>query len=326
MMRAPLPARGRTFYSRRSCSFLWLGSGPAQDRTRKNPPLHQASPRGRLMRGGYVIDYKLFKLNRLRQNAQPKMSKVMSIRRLVATLLVAFGLVSSVSVASAQDWAKLETFAAANAALAAPVEGQPRVVLMGDSITEEWLRLRPDFFDGNGYVGRGISGQVSAQMLVRFRQDVIDLHPAAVVINAGTNDVAENQGPYSEDFAFGNIVSMTELAQANGIAVILTSVLPAAGFRWRPSVTDAADKIAALNVRIAAYAAEKGIPYVDYYTPMVVADSTRALNPDYSNDGVHPVPDGYAVMEPLVVEAINAALAAAQPASCPSHSACGCCR
>lgn len=250
------------------------------------------------------------------------MSKVMNIKGLCATLLVAFGLVSATCFSYAQDWGGLQRFAAANAELTDPVDGQPRVVLMGDSITEEWLRLRPEFFSSNGYVGRGISGQVSAQMLVRFRQDVIDLHPAAVVINAGTNDVAENQGPYSEDFTFGNIVSMTELAQANGIAVVLTSVLPAAAFRWRPAITDAADKIAALNVRIKAYAVAKGIPYVDYYTPMVVSDPSRALNPAYSNDGVHPVPAGYKVMEPLVKDAIAAAL----KNSCDSSDDCNCCR
>lgn len=250
------------------------------------------------------------------------MSKVMSIKSLCATLLVAFGWVSTICFSYAQDWGGLQTFAAANAALAEPAAGQPRVVLMGDSITEEWLRLRPDFFSSNGYVGRGISGQVSAQMLVRFRQDVIDLHPAVVVINAGTNDVAENQGPYSEDFAFGNIVSMTELARANGIAVVLTSVLPAAKFSWRPAITDAADKIAALNVRIKAYAEEQGIPYVDYYAPMVVADSSRALNPAYSKDGVHPVVAGYQVMEPLVCEAIGIALGNC----CDSADDCDCCR
>lgn len=249
----------------------------------------------------------------------------MSIRRLAATLVVAFGLISSVSVAFAQDWAKLGKFAEANAALGAPAEGQPRVVLMGDSITEIWPENRPAFFEGTGYVGRGISGQVSAQMLVRFRQDVIDLYPAVVVINAGTNDVAENQGPFDEDFTLGNIISMTELARANGIAVVLTSVLPAAGFRWRPALTDAADKIAALNARIRAYAAEQGIPYVDYYASMVVDDSSRALNPAYSKDGVHPLAAGFAVMEPLVVEAVAAALAAAQEAACQSSSDCDCC-
>ena len=223
-------------------------------------------------------------------------------------------------MAGAQDWGGLQRFAAANAELAEPVDGQPRVVLMGDSITEEWLRLRPDFFTNNGDVGRGISGQVSAQMLVRFRQDVIDLHPAAVVINAGTNDVAENQGPFDEDFTLGNIISMTELAQANGIAVVLTSVLPAAKFIWRPALTDAADKIAALNKRIRAYAAEKGIPYVDYYSQMVVSDPSRALNPAYSKDGVHPVSEGFVVMEPLVVEAIVEALGA-----CLLSGDCDCC-
>lgn len=248
----------------------------------------------------------------------------MNIKRLCATLIVAFGLVSPAFLSYAQDWGGLQRFAAANASLTAPAEGQPRVVLMGDSITEEWLRLRPDFFSTNGYVGRGISGQVSAQMLVRFRQDVIDLKPAVVVINAGTNDVAENQGPYSEDFALGNIISMTELAHANGIAVVLTSVLPAAAFRWRPAITDAADKIAALNARIKAYAKEQGIPYVDYYTPMVVSDPSRALNPAYSKDGVHPIVAGYQVMEPLVVEAITEALNSRRNAE--DAGDCDCCR
>lgn len=229
------------------------------------------------------------------------------------------GLLLSCFGAGAQDWAGLQRFAAANAALSAPAAGQPRVVLMGDSITEEWLRLRPDFFADNGYVGRGISGQVSAQMLVRFRQDVIALHPAAVVINAGTNDVAENQGPYDEDATFGNIVSMVELAQANGIAVVMTTVLPAASFSWRPALTDAADKIAALNVRLKEYAAAQGIPFVDYYAPMVVSDATRALNPAYSKDGVHPLPDGYQVMEPLVKAAVGQALQADDDCAC-------CCR
>lgn len=247
----------------------------------------------------------------------------MNIRKLSATLFVAMiGIFSFIHVASAQDWGGLKRFAAANAELAAPVEGQPRVILMGDSITEGWPEKHPAFFEQTGYIGRGISGQVSAQMLVRFRQDVIDLHPAVVVINAGTNDVAENQGPYDEDFTLGNIISMTELAQANDIAVVLTSVLPAAAFRWRPAITDGADKIAALNKRIRAYAKKQGIPYVDYYTSLVVSDSSRALNPAYSNDGVHPLAEGYAVMEPLVVEAVNAAFAAASQSS----SACGCCR
>ena len=245
----------------------------------------------------------------------------MSIKRLCAALMVAVGLFIALSPAVAQDWAGRQKFAAANAALAAPAEGQPRVVLMGDSITEIWPDRHSVFFGETGYIGRGISGQVSAQMLVRFRQDVIDLHPAVVVINAGTNDVAENQGPYDEDFTLGNIISMTELARANGIAVVLTSVLPAAGFRWRPAITDAADKIAALNARIRAYAAGQGIPYVDYYSSLVVDDPSRALNPAYSNDGVHPVTAGYVVMEPLLLEAIDKAL----KTSTPETEDCDCC-
>ena len=245
----------------------------------------------------------------------------MSIKRLCAALMVAVGLFIALSPAVAQDWAGRQKFAAANAALAAPAEGQPRVVLMGDSITEIWPDRHPVFFEETGYIGRGISGQVSAQMLVRFRQDVIDLHPAVVVINAGTNDVAENQGPYDEDFTLGNIISMTELARANGIAVVLTSVLPAAGFRWRPAITDAADKIAALNARIRAYATGQGIPYVDYYSSLVVDDPSRALNPAYSNDGVHPVTAGYVVMEPLLLEAIGKSL----KTSTPETEDCDCC-
>ena len=245
----------------------------------------------------------------------------MSARWFGATLLVAVALLLTSNRSDAQDWGGRERFAAANAALTTPVDGQPRVVLMGDSITEIWPDRHPSFFEETGYVGRGISGQVSAQMLVRFRQDVIDLHPAVVVINAGTNDVAENQGPYDEDFTLGNIISMTELARANGISVVLASVLPAAGFRWRPAITDAADKIAALNARIRAYAAEQGIPYADYYSALVVDDPSRALNPAYSNDGVHPVTAGYQVMEPLLVEAVAQALT---PAHTPSedHTCC----
>lgn len=232
----------------------------------------------------------------------------MDIRKPGVALLLTACLFSPFFGAFAQDWGGRKVFAAANAELTQPAAGLPLVVLMGDSITEIWPERHPSFFDGTGYVGRGISGQVSAQMLVRFRQDVIDLHPAVVVINAGTNDVAENQGPFDEAFTLGNIISMTELARANGIAVVLTSVLPAARFSWRPALTDAADKIAALNVRIKAYAEEQGIPYVDYYSSMVVPDASRALNPAYSKDGVHPVAEGYAVMEPLLAEAVQEAL------------------
>lgn len=181
---------------------------------------------------------------------------------------------------------------------------QPRTVLMGDSITEGWLDKHPGFFEEHGLIGKGISGQVSAQMLERFQTDVIDLHPAAVVINAGTNDIALNAGPYDPDRTFSNIVAMAEMARKADIRVLLTSVLPAARFGWRPSVTDGPVKIEALNERIRAYAKAEGMTYIDYYGSMVFGPE-RALNPDYSRDGVHPTLEGYYVMERLLLNALN---------------------
>lgn len=215
-------------------------------------------------------------------------------------------LVITCPLVRAQDWPGINRYAKANAELSAPAPGEARIVLLGDSITEGWAGQHPDFFRG-GYIGRGISGQVSTQFLARFRQDVIDLHPAVVVINAGTNDIAENQGPYDEDRTLGNIISMVQLARANGIKVILSSVLPAARFGWRPSITDGADKIASLNARIEAYAQREKLLYVDYYSAMV-SGPERALNPAFTRDGVHPTPAGYDVMEPLVRSAVEKAL------------------
>ena len=201
------------------------------------------------------------------------------------------------------EWAGLQRYAQANKELPQPGKKEKRVVF----ITEWWVSQRPSFFTDNNYIGRGIGGQTSYQFLLRFREDVINLSPQLVVINAGTNDIAENAGPYNEDYTFGNILSMVELAQAHKIKVILTSTLPAAAFGWNPRVKDAAAKIAALNVRVKKYAEEHDIPYVDYYQEMVFGDK-KALNPAYTQDGVHPTAEGYKVMERLIKPVIEQVL------------------
>ena len=228
--------------------------------------------------------------------------------KLALCLVVAF--VSSNMEIMAQknnDWAGLRRYAKPNKELPAPAKKENRVVFMGNSITEGWVEIRPDFFKENGYIGRGIGGQTSYQFVVRFRPDVINLKPTLVVINAGTNDVAENTGPFDLQTTFGNIVSMVELAKANKIKVILTSVLPAAKFGWNKNITDAPAKIEALNALIKEYAKKNKIPYVDYYTPMVTGPE-RALNPAHSKDGVHPTAEGYEVMEALIKPVIDKAL------------------
>ena len=209
--------------------------------------------------------------------------------------------------AQKHEFANYKRYATENAALAQPVKKEKRVVFMGNSITEGWVNTHPDFFKSNGYIGRGIGGQTSYQFLVRFREDVINLSPALVVINAATNDIAENTGAYHEDRTFGNIVSMVELAKANHIKVILTTTLPAAAFGWNPAIKDAPQKIASLNARLKAYAQTNKIPFVDYYSSMV-SGSNKALNPAYTKDGVHPTSEGYDVMENLIQQAINKTL------------------
>jgi alpha-L-fucosidase len=200
-----------------------------------------------------------------------------------------------------EDWANLHKYEKANAEVGLPKANEDRVVFMGNSITEGWVRNDPEFFHSNSYIGRGISGQTTMQMLLRFRPDVLDLKPKAVVILAGTNDIAANKGPVSIENTAGNIFSMVELAQANGIKVVLASVLPANRYSWRPAIYPA-DKIIALNKLIKAYAEEHNIVYLDYYSPMV--DNEKGLKSAYSKDGVHPTTKGFDVMEPLVQKAI----------------------
>ena len=209
------------------------------------------------------------------------------------------------SLLYAQDWPGLGRYQEANKELGAPVPGEKRVVFMGNSITEGWGKKYPEFFEGKPYVNRGISGQTTPQMLIRFRQDVIDLAPALVLIMAGTNDIAGNTGPSTLEMIEDNIISMAELAKANGIKVILCSVLPALDFGWKKGL-EPADKIIALNTLIKRYADKNGIPYLDYYSSLV--DKQKGLDVKYSTDGVHPTRAGYEVMSPLADEAIKKAL------------------
>jgi acyl-CoA thioesterase I len=203
------------------------------------------------------------------------------------------------------EWAYLSKYHDADLFLGPPARGEKRVVFLGDSITEEWGQVDGGFFAGKRYVNRGIGGQTTSQMLVRFRQDVIDLKPSAVVILGGTNDIAENGGITTLEAIEQNLQSMVELARVNGIRVVLSSVLPAINYPWRPAI-EPAEKIHELNKWIAAFCAKNGLVYLDYYTPM--ADGRRAMRPELSKDGVHPNSAGFAVMEPLAEKAIREAL------------------
>ncbi|MFM1754657.1 MAG: hypothetical protein RLZZ236_1596 [Bacteroidota bacterium] len=203
---------------------------------------------------------------------------------------------------TAQDWANLAKYETENSQLPFKQSGEKRIVLMGDSITEFWSQIQPAFFTNTSYINRGISGQTTPQMLIRFRPDVLNLHPDVVVILAGVNDIAGNSGPTTNDAIFGNIISMVELAKANGIKVILCSVLPANNFYWRPN-NKASQTIIQLNQMIQLYAEENNIPYVDYHTAMT--DSKNGLPIEFSEDGVHPNLNGYQTMQPLLEKAVQ---------------------
>ena len=206
------------------------------------------------------------------------------------------------------DWPQLGRYRDANAALAPAATGEQRVVFYGDSITDGWGRkagTESTFFPGKPYVNRGISGQTTPQMVVRFRQDVIDLHPAAVVILAGTNDVAGNTGPMTPEMTEDNFRSMVDLAKANGIRVILASILPAREFPWHKGL-EPAPKIRVLNDWLKGYCADHSILYLDYYSAMTAEDG--GMKPGISKDGVHPNDAGYAIMGPLAQAAIDKVL------------------
>lgn len=222
------------------------------------------------------------------------------MRKFFLLTIVALGLGSA--SASAQKWAHLGRYAAANAALGTP-EG-PRVVLMGDSITDGWASQRPEFFAATGFVGRGISGEETSQMLLRFRADVVDIHASMVVILAGINDIAYNLGdPYNEDLTFANIRSMVDLAWQNGIRPVVCGVLPSYQLHWRPEVTDVFEKVCSLNARLKAFCDRHGVTYIDY-GPALSGPDGRILEACFA-DTVHPTPAGYALMETTLLEALK---------------------
>jgi lysophospholipase L1-like esterase len=213
-----------------------------------------------------------------------------------------------------QDWPNLAHYRDANAKVAAPAKDEQRVVFMGDSITDLWVQPRfGGFFPGKPYIGRGIGGQTTPQMLLRFRADVIALQPRVVVILAGTNDIAGNTGPITLEETEGNLASMAELARTNGIRVVLSSVMPISNYGHDRDgnpldmrIKRPPEKILEVNAWIKKYATEKGHVYLDYFSATV--DDQGLLKKDLSEDGLHPNAAGYAVMAPLAEKAIQAAL------------------
>ena len=222
----------------------------------------------------------------------------------VKTIIFIFLILMGAEI-QAQDWPNLERFREENAELGPPAPGEKRIVFMGNSITEGWSQHSPSFFEGKPYINRGISGQTTPQMLIRFRPDVIDLEPEVVVILAGTNDIAGNTGPSNLEMIMDNLVCMAELAGANDIKGILCSVLPAYDYPWRPGLNPD-KKIPALNDLIKDYARRNDLLYLDYFSSMV--DERNGLKAVYTYDGVPPNEAGYKLMGPLAEEAIRKAM------------------
>jgi len=224
---------------------------------------------------------------------------------LFMSILSWFGTQVEAQTQSLQDWANLNRYQAENSALTAPAKGENRVVFMGNSITQGWKETHPEFFTVNPYIGRGISGQTTPQMLIRFRQDVIALQPKVVVILAGTNDIAGNTGPSTLEMIVDNIASMTEIARANGIKVIISSVLPAYDYPWKPG-KEPNIKIPQLNALLKSYCEKNKVMYLDYFSKMV--NEKNGMIAEYTTDGVHCTSKGYDVMESLVKPAIEKVL------------------
>ena len=217
-------------------------------------------------------------------------------------LFFIINLIVSYPFVCAQDWPQLSRYSERNKQLGLPSKNEHRVVFMGNSITEGWSTIFPEFFEGKQYINSGISGQTTPQMLIRFRPDVIDLKPKVVLILAGINDIAGNTGPSTVKMISDNIISMAELANANNIKVIISSILPAKDFPWSPDMNPPL-KILAVNKIIEQYAKANNMIYLDYYSSMV--DKNFALIENYGSDGVHPNRKGYQVMSSLADKAIN---------------------
>ena len=201
------------------------------------------------------------------------------------------------------DWPNLSRYQDENRSVRLPEKGKQRVVFMGDSITEEWSNLYPDYFDTKGYINRGIGGQTTPQMLIRFKPDVIDLEPDIVVILAGTNDIAGNTGPSNVKMITDNIFSMAELARAHQIKVVLSSILPVFEYEWAKEIKDVPATIDSVNDELKKYVNDHGLVYLDYFSSMV--DERKGLNKDYTYDGVHPNQDGYILMSSLAQKVLS---------------------
>ena len=201
------------------------------------------------------------------------------------------------------DWANLCYYWKENEQLSQLSENKSRVVFMGDSITEEWGRLSPDFFQPTHYINRGIGGQTTPQMLLRFKQDVINLNPAIVFILAGTNDIAGNTGPANQEMITNNIFSMAELSVRFSIKVVLSSILPVDKYPWAENIKEVPETISKINQQLKSFSQEHSIIYLDYYSSMV--GENRGLKKEYTTDGVHLNKKGYDVMSDLVHDVLK---------------------
>lgn len=222
---------------------------------------------------------------------------VLNIRVMRKIFISVLALLCSAVGAYSQDWANFSRYDKSNS----EVVERPVAVFMGDSITDGWAASDPDFFTENNFLGRGISGQTTSHMLIRFRRDVVDHAPKYVLILAGTNDIAKNNGDISLENILGNIISMCEIAKANKIKPVICSVLPADRYGWRPGIKPAKD-IVRLNEMLKEYAGNEKIMYIDYYS--VLADENGALPAEHAADGVHPNLSCYKIMEQIVLKAL----------------------